>query len=397
MGEPDLFLREVIQRAFPDIPDTEADKFLSIGEFRSYPPGAVLCHEGSIESTFYILVDGKVQVSKVINASENRILKPLERGDFFGEYALIHEAPRMASIITLEPTTVLEIRREIFRNLLHNNASVSLAMVSVVSRRLQENNELSVEDLRLKAGELAAAYQRLAEMDFARREFLSAIAHELRTPLTSANGFLQAIKLGMLNEADFNTAIERATLNLQEIVSLVNDILFLQEMDLILQAAENLNIGRVVRVAVNSQRTEAEQNHVHLQYDEPAHLPQIKGDARSLERVFSAMIENAIKFSPDGGDVLVTLASVPVGVQVQIQDHGVGIPEESQARIFNRFFHLDTVGDHMFGGLGLGLSIAHQVIEQHGGAITVDSKLGRGSTFTIMLPFEPPVAPVVGR
>jgi signal transduction histidine kinase len=390
MGAPDLFLRDVIQRAFPNIPDHEADQFISIGEFRSYPPGVVLCREGATENTFYIIVDGRVEVSKVINASESRILKPLERGDFFGEYALIHEAPRSASITTMEPTTVLEIRRDTFRNLLHNSASVSLAMVSVVSRRLRENNELSVEDLRLKAGELADAYQRLAEMDFARRQFLTAIAHELRTPLTSANGFLQVIRMGMLQPDEMREAIDTAAVNLQKIVSLVNDILFLQEMELILQEPEAMNIALAVKVAVNSQRKRAEESGVLLDYAAPDNLPAIQGDAKSLERVFAAMIENAVKFSPNGGDVNVSVAAVPGGVEVCIQDHGVGIPPESLPHIFNRFYHLDTVGEHIFGGLGIGLSIAHQVISQHGGSISVESEPNRGSTFTIFLPFHPP-------
>ena len=134
---------------------------------------------------FYLMLEGEVQVTKVINQSEVRLLTNLGPGDFFGEMALIHNAPRAASVTTVQPTTVLEINKQIFDQMLHRNASVSLAMVREVSRRLRENDEMAIEDLRVKSQELALAYQQLAEQEYAQHEFLSTIAHELRTPLTA--------------------------------------------------------------------------------------------------------------------------------------------------------------------------------------------------------------------
>jgi signal transduction histidine kinase len=124
---------------------------------------------------------------------------------------------------------------------------------------------------------------------------------------------------------------------------------------------------------------------VALKLDLAPELPQVDGDGKSLERAIAAILDNAIKFSPDGGDVLVNVGSDAVQLWVRVEDHGVGIAADVIPCIFDRFFHVDHVGDHLFRGIGLGLSIAKQVIEQHGGKILVESGLGKGSMFTILL------------
>lgn len=382
-------LQNTIRRAFPDISDEEANFLISIGEVRAYPPDTVLCREGALEDTFYIILEGEVLVSKMINEMRDRPLKPLFAGDFFGEYALIHDAPRSATVITSTPTTVLEIRRADFNQLLKKSASMSSAMVRHVSRRLQENDAMAIEDLRMKASELASAYQRLAEMEFARREFLTSVAHELRTPLTSANGFLQLIQMGLLQRDSLQAAINTIVDNLQRIIHLINDILFLQEMELILQAPRQLDLGELVSAMVSAVQEQAQKQQVELSLDIHPGLPPIMGDRDSLERAFKAILDNAIKFSPNGGRVQTSVFAADGQLAVSVQDHGVGIAKEVLPHIFNRFFHLDKIGEHVFGGLGLGLSIAHQVVEQHGGRITVESEEGKGSRFTVWLKGEP--------
>ena len=376
---------DVLRRAFPGIPESEAEEMISAGKVREYPPDTVLCHEGAIESTFYIILDGEVQVTKFINDAEARFLKYLEPGDFFGEMALIQNSPRSATVMTKVPTTVLEINKEAFTDLFKRSTSVSLALAREVSRRLRENNEMAIEDLRIKAKELADAYQQLAELDYARREFLTTIAHELRTPLTAASGFLQVIRMGELQEESSNAALDTVTRNIQDIITLTNDILFLQEMDLILPEFQMTDVGGLVAHAVEQERTRAERNGVGFIINIAPNIPAISADSKSLERAIIAILDNAIKFSPEGGDVIIDVGHADSHVWVTVTDHGVGIPHEMMPRIFERFFHMDQVGVHMFRGLGLGLSIARQVIEQHGGMIEVKSTLGKGSTFTIWL------------
>jgi signal transduction histidine kinase len=376
---------EIIQIAFPGVSQKEAGEMAISGDVHSYPPNTILCKEGALERIFYIILEGEVQVTKVINQTEVRLLKILGPGDFFGEMALIHNAPRAASVKTLLPTTVLEINKQIFDEMLHRNASVSLALVREVSRRLRENDEMAIEDLRVKSQELALAYQQLAEQEYAQHEFLSSIAHELRTPLTASYGYLQAIRMGMIHGEEFTAALDTVEKNLQKIITLVNDILFLQEMELILMEFVPVDLGKIARSVVERLRGRAKQNGVQIKLGIAPELPHVSADARSIDRVINILLDNAIKFSPNGGDIGVEVGFDESLVWLKVIDAGVGIPAEAKPRLFRRFFRLDEVGGYLFTGTGMGLSIARQVVEQHHGNILVESELGKGSTFTVQL------------
>ncbi len=378
-------LKAILSKAFPGILDSEADELIQSGRVLYFEPGSVLCQEGALESTFYVILEGDVEVTKSINQSEERFLTNLSAGAFFGEMAIIHSAPRAATITTLTRTKVLEIPREGFAKMLQRSSSMSMAIVREISRRLRENDEMAIGDLRQKAGQLAEAYQQLAEQDYARRVFLTTIAHELRTPLMAANGYLHLIRSGALQGESLNSALDTISRNLLEITSLTNDILFLQEMELILPEFEPTDVGDVVRLAIKGLQERSKQSNIKLHINIQPDLPRVQADSKSLSRAIAAIIDNAIKFSPEGGDVHVTVGNDSTQVWIIIQDHGVGIPAQYLPRIFERFFHLDEVNGHMFRGAGLGLSIARQVIEQHKGRITVDSEVGQGSTFIVRL------------
>jgi len=307
MTNKNLSARDILQRAFPGIPERETENMVSIGEMCSYPSGTMLCKEDAIEDAFYILLDGKVEITKIINNDYKRLLKHLGPGDFFGEMGLIHNAPRAATVVTTMPTTVLSIHKKAFDSLLRNSDSVSLAIVKEVSKRLRENDEMAVEDLRLKAGELAAAYQRLAEEEFARREFLTTIAHELRTPLTAANGFLEIARNSSLEEETMRAALDTAARNVQQIISLVNDILFLQEVELVLPEMHPTSVGEVIVSAIEEVKPRLARGDIRLHLNIAPELPLVQGHFKSLERAVVMVLDNAIKFSPDGGDVTITV------------------------------------------------------------------------------------------
>lgn len=378
-----------LSKAFPGIPEVEAARLVEKGRIAAYPPGTDLCVEGQVEDVFYVLLSGEVKVTKEINPYDNRLLKYLNPGDFFGEMAIIHDAPRAATVTTTMLSAVLEIDKEGFEDVLQRSSSVSQAMVREVSRRLRENDEMAIEDLRIKAGELAHAYQQLAELDLARREFLTTVAHELRTPLTSASGFLQVIRMGFLKGDALNEALDKVSRNIEQIVSLTNDILFLQEMDLILADFEPVDIGRLVLDLVAEEQEHAEKMNVNLQVSVAMDVPAVPGDIKSLRRAFRAVINNAVKFSLNGGVVQIAVNYTPQYLWLFVRDQGIGIAEENIQRIFDRFWRTEEHNGHLFGGLGLGLAIAKQVIEQHGGSIAVKSEPNQGTTFTMRLARSP--------
>ncbi len=377
--------KEIIPRAFPGINQLEIDELLNRSQVMNYVKGIVLTHEGEIESKFYILLDGRVSVTKTINNIEQRHLKELEAGDFFGEMALIHNAPRAATVTAIEPVTVLEIDRDDFDRVLRHSSSVAMAMVREISNRLRENDEMAIEDLRMRASELAEAYQRLAEQELARREFLTNVAHELRNPLMAAGGFLQLIQKGLITPEKMPGVIDMVARNIGQITTLINDILFLQEMDLILPKFQPVNMGELAGEVVDAYHETAAANLVTLHLQVSPNLPATSGDPKTLERALAALVDNAIKFSPDGGQVTVAVREGDSAIIIDVIDKGIGIEKERLPRIFDRFYHLEQSGGNLFEGIGLGLAITQQVIKQHTGRLTVESEPGKGSTFSIHL------------
>ena len=375
----------IIPRAFPGIKPDEIEELIANSKVRSYAPGALLCQENAVEDTFYMILEGEVEVTKVINNNEKRLLKTLSAGDFFGEMALIHNAPRAATVTAKSSITTLELEKAAFDRVLKNSSSVSLAMVREISNRLRLNDQMAVDDLRMRAGELAQAYQKLAEQDFARREFLTNIAHELRTPLMVASGYLEMVQNGVLSGDQLSVGIETISRNVSQIVTLVNDILFLQEMDLVLPDFQEVDLNQVAQTVVEKYQEKVAQGNVTLRFTPDPKLPLVSGDPKSLERALMALVDNAIKFSPKGGDVFIHFDQKGDDVFVSVEDHGIGIKKENLPRIFDRFYHLERSGDDLFGGIGLGLAITRQVIEQHQGKLEVDSTPGKGSTFTLSL------------
>jgi signal transduction histidine kinase len=344
-----------------------------------------LCRENAVEDRFYMILEGEAEVTKLINNDQNRLLKMLGPGDFFGEMALIHNAPRAATVTSKSALTTLELDKAAFDRVLHNSSSVAMAMVREISNRLRLNDQLAVDDLRMRASELAEAYQQLAEQELARREFLSNVAHELRTPLMVATGYLQMLQRGLVSGEQLTAGIDTVARNVQQIAALVNDILFLQEMDLVLPEFQAVDMNEIAKVVTQRYAVKATERGVKLRFLPSSGLPAVSGDPRSLERALMALMDNAIKFSPKGGDVEIDLAEKNDAVRVAVRDHGIGIRKEDQHRIFDRFYHVEKHEDNLFSGIGLGLAITNQVIKQHNGRLELDSEPGKGSTFTLVL------------
>lgn len=376
---------KIIPRAFPGIKPEEVQEIIMNSRIKTYPPETVICKENAVEFIFYMILEGDFEVTKVINNSEKRLLKTLTAGDFFGEMALIHNAPRAATVTTLSNVVVLELDKEGFNRVLKRSPSVSMAMVSEISNRLRQNDQLAIEDLRLRASELANAYQKLAEQDMARREFLSNVAHELRTPLMIASGYLHALKKGMISVEQLNTTVDTVMRNVDQITTLANDILFLQEMELLLPEFQAVDIVEVVNEVLKKYQGKAQARHVTMKVKGNRSVSKVQGDPQSLQRAVTALVDNSIKFSAPRGEVEITFSEKGDYVLIAVEDHGIGVDPVIRPRIFDRFFHLEKSGDELYGGLGIGLSITRQVIQQHKGALDVESEPGVGSKFTMSL------------
>jgi signal transduction histidine kinase len=378
--------KEILHQVFPGMNEEDLAELASVATLNTYPPGTILCHEGRVEDTFYIVVAGQAEVCKHIEENVFRVLHRPGPGEFFGEMALVQNSARTADVRTLEPSTVLEIGREAFRNVLYRSASMAVRIMLQITSRLRDGDQRAIAELRQKNVELSQAYDELAAEQRLRSDFLTTISHELRTPLAAAAGYLQLVKTGAVTPEQSPTFLETATNNLDTVIHLVNSILFLQEQELITPEFAPLHIDRVVHKAIEEmwERAADADHTLNIQIDDG--LPEISGNVGGLSRAVGALLDNAVKFSPEGGAIDVRVRVRDHLLRIEISDRGVGFPMERVHDVYKPFVRIEETAGHLFGGVGLGLPIAKQVIESHGGKIEIQSEVGSGSTFTIVLP-----------
>jgi len=227
------------------------------------------------------------------------------------------------------------------------------------------------------------------ELERLKDEFVATVSHELRTPLTSMRGFLEMLRdgeSGPLTEEQerFLAIIQRSTERLQR---LVGDLLFVARLDargLELELAR-VQLDEVVAECVESNGAAARLRTIDLRHETRGHV-EVRADAERISQLTGNLISNALKFTAEGGSVTARTFSEGGLAVLEVEDTGVGIPEEEQERVFERFFRSTTATRQAIPGTGLGLVIARAIAEAHGGRITVRSRPGNGSCFRVELP-----------
>jgi two-component system, OmpR family, phosphate regulon sensor histidine kinase PhoR len=227
-----------------------------------------------------------------------------------------------------------------------------------------------------------------------RAEFIENLSHELRTPLTTVSLLAETLTreaeaAGDAVPAKMRDRIAKIEVETGHLVQMVNELLDLSRIETGVGPIllDDVDLARIATASTERLRLFAERQGVTLTVDVPEAVPMVRGDEARLGQVLVNLLHNAVKFSPDGGDVTVTVRVYGSDVLTSVADHGVGVPKVAQARIFERFYKVDRArvrGEA--GGTGLGLAIARHVIEQHGGRIWVESEEGSGSTFSFALP-----------
>ena len=227
-----------------------------------------------------------------------------------------------------------------------------------------------------------------------RTEFIDNLSHELRTPLTTVSLLAETLTreadaVGDALPPKMRDRIGKIEVETGHLVQMVSELLDLSRIESgsSLGPLDDVDVGRLATDATERLRLFAERQGVTLHVEVPAALPTVRGDPARLGQVLINLVHNAVKFSPDGGDVMIAVRTEGETVVVSVRDHGVGIPPAAQDRIFERFYKVDRArvrGET--GGTGLGLAIARHVIEQHHGRIWVESTDGVGSTFSFALP-----------
>jgi len=228
--------------------------------------------------------------------------------------------------------------------------------------------------------------QKLEEM---RREFVANVSHELRTPLTTIKSYTETLLDGALNDEEvsmqFLNVINEET---DRMTRIVNDLLELSRLDN-KEARFNkkpINLSKVLAAAVSKMKVNAKKKGITICENVKEDLPLCYADADKMEQVFQNILSNAIKYTPEGGNITVNLWSESNFVITSIKDTGIGIPREDLPRIFERFYRVDKTRSREFGGTGLGLSIAKEIVKAHEGEIEIKSELGKGTEVTVKIP-----------
>ena len=269
-------------------------------------------------------------------------------------------------------------------------------VICVYSTELDHFSESDAEFLSALASEGAIAienartYQALEMADRAKSDFVQMVTHELRSPLSAVQSMLRVLEEGYVGPITSRQQdlIQRSKRRVSFLLALVNDLLDLAagKMEQLKGEKKEVVLNEIITKVTELVQTSAEEKRLELKVEITEEPLALVGIEDGLERVFMNLVSNAVKYTPDGGSVAVRAWSENDQIEVEVSDTGIGIPEEALSRIFDEFYRAKNAKVMEMEGTGLGLAIAKDVVEQHGGQISVESVEGEGSTFYVTLP-----------
>lgn len=242
-------------------------------------------------------------------------------------------------------------------------------------------------------GELGIALNRMAEslekIETMRRELVSNVSHELATPLTNISGYLEALHDKVIaGEEPTRKTLELLQEEAQRLTSMVTD---LRELSAIESSSsklnlESVNLNELLYKITYEFKPRFRKKGINFNAKTPSDLPEVKADKHRLDQIIVNLLTNAIQYTPDGGKVEVTAKAINGFIQLEISDTGIGISPKDIPHIFERFYRGDKSRSRETGGTGIGLAIVKEIVQSHGGEISVKSEEGRGTTFTFTIP-----------
>ena len=266
----------------------------------------------------------------------------------------------------------------------------------------------SYRELEDKNRKLQEAYDKLKELDRLKSNFLATVSHELRTPLTSIIGYSEMLIEGIAGalkdeQNEFVTTIHDKG---EQLLSLILSLLDLSKLEsgTMPVKARRVELAPVITAATSTLAPTAQKKSVTLKVEVPGEVPAVHADPERLRQVFLNLIENAIKFTPEGASITIRgrllpvtedagdsagfalMAPVQSRVEIRVIDQGIGIPDREKLKVFDAFYQVDSSSTREYGGTGLGLSIVKRLVDAHEGTIRIEDNFPRGAVFVITLP-----------
>lgn len=239
---------------------------------------------------------------------------------------------------------------------------------------------------------LKGAFNQLKKAEISRRELVANISHDLRTPMSSIKAFVTAIQDGVVeDEASFQQYLRTIVLETERLDQLIQQLFQLSLLDSggIKLNYEQVRIDEFLLRVLEHEQIHLQQKNIEMNINLPKQIPAISVDRLYFQKVLFNILDNAISFSEEGGSIILSVLSLPnQKVKLSIRDHGEGISKDELPYIFERTYRVEKSRNQKFGGAGLGLAIAKTIVERHHGVISVDSEVGKGSEFTIVIPIN---------
>lgn len=335
----------------------------------------------------------KVIISDYVDASYKDLQKKMRRNDFAAVARLTTDTSengvgfivlglkKSGNPYNSQDVQVLEI--------------ISNSMVIAIDNALrfeeiQKFNITLQESIDSATRELRRTNEKLKALDETKDEFISMASHQLRTPLTSVKGYLSMVLEGDVGpiSAQQEKLLKQAFTSSQRMVYLISDLLNVSRLrtgKFIIEAVPT-DLPAIIQGEIDQLRETAEARGVKLLFDPPKSFPVIKLDDTKIRQVIMNFLDNAIYYSPNGGDVKVTLEETPKAIEFKVVDSGIGVPKSQQHQLFGKFYRADNAKRARPDGTGLGLFMAKKVVIAQGGAIIFRSTEGKGSTFGFTFP-----------
>jgi signal transduction histidine kinase len=387
-GESALaFLRSL--EIFDSLAGQELSALAGVCRFEEHAGGTVIFREGDEAERLYIVVDGAVEVWKAYGSPEEEKIVSLGRGRIFGEMALVDGEPRSATVVAASPLKLFAIAAGDFREMLRVNPSLAFSIQKLLATRVRHSTDRFIDDLQGKNRKLEEILKelRLAQDELLRRERLSTVGrcaslilHDIRKPVTAVMAYADLL----LHRDDLSAAAKEYAVEIKRgarvLDEMAREMLDYSRGDIRLEIADVAlddfmdELGKILEGMVLSRKIG-----LSVACEVRGSVP---FDRERMTRVFYNLADNAVKSMGQSGTLTVKAAPSKDGLLFTVADTGRGMDSEALGRIFEPFF------SHEGGGTGLGMVAVKNVVEAHGGSVTVESRPGEGTTVLIALPSQ---------